>query len=60
MKCSFEVRVSRERGTNCRSALRCNIIVIGGASTVGKAALHEAIADYMRQDDDRVFDKSRQ
>lgn len=51
MKGSFEVRVSRKRGTDYRFTIRRNITVISGDSATGKTTLYEMVADHMRQGD---------
>ncbi len=51
MKGSFEVRVSRKRGTDYRFTIKRNITVIRGDSGTGKTTLFEMIADHMRYGD---------
>ncbi len=51
MKGSFDVRVSRRRGTNYRFSIRRNITVIKGDSATGKTTLYEMVADHMRLGD---------
>ena len=51
MKGSFEVRVSRKRGTSYKFTIKRNITVISGDSATGKTTLYEMVADHMRQGD---------
>ncbi len=48
MRGSFEVTVSRRRGTKYRFTVRRNITVIRGDSGTGKTTLFDMIADHMR------------
>ena len=51
MKGSFEVRVSRKRGTSFKFTIKRNITVVRGNSGTGKTTLYEMIADRMRYGD---------
>ena len=51
MKGSFQIVVSRARGTKYRFTLRRNITVIRGDSGSGKTTLYEMVADHMRYGD---------
>lgn len=48
MRGSFEVNVSRRRGTKYRFTIRRNITIVRGDSGTGKTTLYEMIADYTR------------
>ncbi len=49
MKGSFDVRVTRKRGTDYKFTIKRNITVISGDSGTGKTTLYEMVADHMRQ-----------
>ncbi len=48
MKGSYEISVSRRRGTSYKFTVRRNITIIKGNSGTGKTTLFEMIADHMR------------
>ena len=48
MRGSFEVNVSRRRGTKYRFTIRRNITIVRGDSGTGKTTLYEMIADHTR------------
>lgn len=48
MKGSFEVRVSRKRGTSYKFTVKRNITVVRGDSGTGKTTLYDMVADHMR------------
>lgn len=51
MKGSYQVRVSRRRGTSFRFEVKRNITVVRGDSGTGKTTLYGMIADHMRLGD---------
>lgn len=51
MKGSYQVRVSRRRGTSFRFEVKRNITVVRGDSGTGKTTLYDMIADHMRLGD---------
>lgn len=51
MKGSYEISVSRRRGTSYKFTVRRNITIIKGNSGTGKTTLFEMIADHMRLGD---------
>lgn len=51
MRGSFEIAVSRRRGTKYRFTVRRNITVIRGDSGTGKTTLYEMVADHTRLGD---------
>ena len=48
MKGSFEVRVSRRRGTRYQFTIKRNITIVRGDSGTGKTTLYDMVADHMR------------
>ena len=48
MKGSYEISVSRRRGTSYKFTVRRNITIIKGNSGTGKTTLFEMVADHMR------------
>ena len=48
MRGSYQVKVSRKRGTSFKFTVRRNITIVRGDSGTGKTTLYEMIADYTR------------
>lgn len=48
MKGSYEISVSRRRGTSYKFTVRRNITIIKGNSGTGKTTLFEMVAEHMR------------
>lgn len=48
MRGTYQVRVSRKRGTSFRFTVQRNITIVRGDSGTGKTTLYEMVADYTR------------